>query len=146
MSKRKAVTSSVINSEGWMMSYADMATILLAMFIVLSTLAKDQTGVNLYNGTGSFRNAVDSFGLPGLFKESSKPIQAEASSPSYHLEPDGEGDPSKGGPDAGDRPARVIAAEEEQLQRFLNELNRQLPVEKMPHLTGQAVVDFHQNL
>jgi hypothetical protein len=81
-----------------------------------------------------------------LFADSSKPIQAEAPSPSYHLEPDGEGDPTKGGPDAGDRPVRIIDAEEEQLQRFLNELNRQLPVEKMPHLAGQAVVDFHQNL
>ncbi len=70
MLRRRKSADSHINTEGWMMSYADMATILLAMFIVLSTLGKDQSGVNLYNGTGSFRKALDSFGLPGAFSSS----------------------------------------------------------------------------
>jgi hypothetical protein len=143
MSKKKKVTSSAINTEGWMMSYADMATILLAMFIVLSTLGKDQTGVNLYNGTGSFRTALDSFGLPGLFSNSSKVIQAETPNPSYQVGGEGDDpDPAKGGPDKGERGARVIDAEEERLQHFLGELNRRFPVEKMPKVAGQAIVDF----
>src|SRR5947209_7064065 len=81
---RKKAGDSPINTEGWMMSYADMATILLAMFIVLSTLGKDQTGVNLHNGTGSFRQALDAFGLPGLFSTSSRVIPLETASPRYH--------------------------------------------------------------
>src|ERR1700674_1695735 len=72
-----------INTEGWMMSYADMATTLLAMFIVLSTMGKDQTGISLYNGTGSFVHAEQSFGLPGLFPNSSKVIVLPEPGPHY---------------------------------------------------------------
>src|SRR5581483_8996155 len=89
MLRRRKPADSHINTEGWMMSYADMATILLAMFIVLSTLGKDQTGVNLYNGTGSFRKALDSFGLPGFFSSSSMPIQLSYPSPHYSLQQPG---------------------------------------------------------
>lgn len=49
MFRRKKALAAV-NTEGWMMSYADMVTILLAMFIVLSTLGKDQTGASLQKG------------------------------------------------------------------------------------------------
>ena len=48
-----------INTHGWMMSYADMVTILLAMLIVLSTLSSDQTGLTLYNGAASFTRRSD---------------------------------------------------------------------------------------
>src|SRR5215471_2745480 len=99
MAKHRKKAETAVNTEGWMMSYADMATILLAMFIVLSTLGKDQTGVSLYNGTGSFRRALDCFGLPGLFPNSAKPIQAEAPGPRYQIKGEGETDPKNKGPD-----------------------------------------------
>jgi hypothetical protein len=145
---RRKQADSQINTEGWMMSYADMATILLAMFIVLSTLGKDQTGVNLYNGTGSFRKALDSFGLPGIFPTSARPIQMNYPSPHYSLESSGD-QPGRGqssGTGEEGLPARTIDAEQEQMQRFLQEVGRRFPVEKVPRAQGQAVVDFYDRL
>src|SRR2546426_8636565 len=97
MMRRRRTADGQINTNGWMMSYADMATILLAMFIVLSTLGKDQTGVNLQRGTGSFTNALRSFGLPGLFSTSPRPIALSGPTPHYLYvppeEPSDEGRP-----------------------------------------------------
>ena len=140
---RKRAGSSAINTEGWMMSYADMATTLLAMFIVLSTLGKDQTGISLYNGTGSFVHAVESFGLPGFFATSSRAIQLDTNGPHY-LSPTTPGEVAKAGPDHGPQSDRVIDAEQEQLQRFLTEMERHLQVKKLPRPAGQAVVDFYE--
>ena len=145
--RRKSVDGH-INTEGWMMSYADMATILLAMFIVLSTLGKDQTGVNLYNGTGSFRKALDEFGLPGMFGTSSQPVQFSYSAPHYAID-EPQGGPGKGqGSGTGDEgpPSRTIDGEQEQMQRFLQEMGRRFPVEKVPRTEGQAVIDFYERL
>ena len=75
--KKKGHGAGGPDANAWMMSYADMATILLAMFIVLSTFSKDQTGISLYHGTGSFQKAMKSFGLPGLMPNSNHPIQLE---------------------------------------------------------------------
>src|SRR5207249_255869 len=85
MKRRKHAADGHVNTEGWMMSYADMATTLLAMFIVLSTMGKDQTGVSLYNGTGSFFHALDTLGLGGNFTASAKAIQFDAYGPKYQL-------------------------------------------------------------
>jgi hypothetical protein len=148
MAKRNKPADGVINSEGWMMSYADMATILLAMFIVLSTLGKDQTGVALYNGTGSFRQALDCFGLPGLFSTSSRAIQLGAPGPHFLSESsDLPVDRKKEGPHEDDpNRQRVIDGEQERLQHFLNEIQRQFRVERLPRITGQATVDLFDRL
>jgi hypothetical protein len=139
MKKRKHAEGH-INTEGWMMSYADMATILLAMFIVLSTLGKDQTGVGLANGTGSFVNALNSFGLAGLFQTSSKPIPMNNPTPHYLYHP---ADEERG---AGSTDRRVIDGEEERLQRFLQELRRQFPVERLSRQAGQVIIDLYEPL
>ncbi len=147
--RRKKQADSHINTEGWMMSYADMATILLAMFIVLSTLGKDQTGVNLYNGTGSFRKALDAFGMPGFFSSSSRPIQMSYPSPHYSLQGpggNGTGHGQNSGTGEAGLPSRTIDGEQEQMQRFLQEIGRRFPVEKIPRGEGQAVVDFYDRL
>src|SRR5438046_8282128 len=82
---------AAINTEGWMMSYADMATILLAMFIVLSTLGKDQTGASLQKGLESWRETRQSFGLGGIFSTSDRPGGLGSTGPHYNLEGPGEG-------------------------------------------------------
>jgi len=146
---RKGPAGTAINTEGWMMSYADMATTLLAMFIVLSTLGKDQTGVNLYKGTGSFVRALESFGLPGWFSNSSQAVQMDASSPHY-LDDDTETppEPNATGMEAGTGKGedRVIDGEEEKLQHFLHEMERHLPVARLPRTKGQAIVDCYERL
>ena len=42
--------------------------------------------------------------------------------------------------------SRIIDIEEEELQHFLGEMNRQFQVEKLPRARGQAVVDFYERL
>src|SRR5207237_8598648 len=87
--KKKA--EDAINTEGWMMSYADMATILLAMFIVLSTLGKDQTGASLQKGLESWRETCQSFGLGGILTTSDRPGGLGTTGPHYNLDGQGEG-------------------------------------------------------
>ncbi len=143
---RKKAGGSQINTEGWMMSYADMATTLLAMFIVLSTLGKDQTGISLYNGTGSFMQALDSFGLPGFFANSARVVPLHAPGPHY---PDPHGGDGAGGrapnPDPDGSP-RVIDLEEEQLQGALQEIGRQIRLDRLPDVTGWVELDFYDRL
>ncbi|HWG43745.1 MAG TPA: flagellar motor protein MotB [Gemmataceae bacterium] len=137
-------TGSRINTDGWMMSYADMATILLAMFIVLSTLGKDQTGINLANGTGSFVNSLNSFGMAGLFDSAAHPIPTNNPTPHYLYNPH-EDENQVEHPGAGDQ-LRLIDGEEEHLQHFLQELHRQLPVERTSRSAGQVNIDLYEPL
>jgi hypothetical protein len=131
-----------VNTEGWMMSYADMATILLAMFIVLSTLGKDQTGASLQKGLESWHDSRQTFGLSGLFPTSRLANKLGQVGPHYNLESDSaqiNGQGSKESDTPGDR---GIDQEEAQFQHFLKELKRQFDIESLPRVVGQATVDF----
>lgn len=140
---KKKNADGTVNTEGWMMSYADMATVLLSMFIVLSTLGKDQTGVSLQKGLESWRDSRHTFGLSGAFQTSSRVWQREAMAPQYAHQDD---DPADGtGPDKPEAP-RSIDGEHERLQRFLHEMDRQFKVEKLPRVVGSATVDFYDKL
>src|SRR5215813_11377572 len=105
-------TETPINTNGWMMSYADMATILLAMFIVLSTLGKDQTGITLQTGTGSYRETRERFGLPSTLTRSGQAVPLSFAGPQYIYK--GPDDPAGHGAAAvepGEEAARVIDGE-----------------------------------
>ncbi len=128
-----------IDPNGWMMSYADMVTILLAMFIVLSTLAKDQTGISLYHGTGSYHKAVNSFGIPGLMGYSDQTVPKNESGPRYTMEnPDPKAKPAN--------PDQLADGELEQFQGFLADLNKENEVKKNERVQGRAAVDIHSKL
>lgn len=128
-----------INPEGWLMSYADMATILLALFIVLSNLGKDQTGVSLNQGLESYRQAAGTFGLGSLLDGAAQPIAPETPNPHFgseSLDPPADDTP----------PGRSIDAEQEQMQRFLEEMNRSFRVSKLPRVGGEATLDLFDKL
>ncbi len=129
-----------VATDGWMVSFASLATVLLGMFIVLSTLGKDQTGISLLRGLGSFREYRAQFGFGGLFNHSGRAQQFEAVGPRYVID---ELDQETASADKKAAP-RSIDGEREKLQRFLDELDRLFPVETLPPKSGQAVVDFHQ--
>lgn len=132
-----------VNTQGWMISYADMATILLAMFIVLSTLGKDQTGVSFQNARDSLDDSRRSFGLSGMFSTSSTPIPLEGPTPHYAYDrPTDQADKS---PD-GLPPRRVLDGDEEHLRRFVQEIQRQFPCERQPRPSGQVIVDLYEPL
>jgi hypothetical protein len=141
--KKKGHGSSP-DANAWMMSYADMATILLAMFIVLSTFSKDQTGISLYRGTGSFKQATNSFGLPGLMPNSWEVVPLNESGPQHAIDAPDEWK-KKDGQDP-DAPTRVIDAEEEYFQHFLSEVGRAFPLTKLPRSAGRVTLDMHEPL
>jgi len=117
-------------------------TALLAFFIVLNSLAEEQSGANLYVGTGSFVRALETFGLPGMFpgELSAQPFQMEQTSPQYLApsEDQSEAEPNPTGPDDVDSQQRVIDYEEESFHRFLNELDRLHPAEGEPPVLGEV--------
>jgi Membrane MotB of proton-channel complex MotA/MotB len=133
MIKKRPVAGSVINAEGWMMSYADMATILLAMFIVLSTLGKDQTGASLNKGLESWRESRRFFGLDGLFPYSKRVVGLNEFKPRYAVvQPDIDGS----------RVDQTESGEEATLQHLKEELERRFAMEKDKPVLGQASLDF----
>lgn len=134
-------TAGQVDTLGWMMSYADMATILLAMFIVLSALSRDQTGVTFQQATGSLAKARESLGLSGLFSTSSRPIPFEGPTPHYAFT---RADDLPGLTPDGPAPDRVLDGDEENLKRFVQEIRRQFPCERQPALAGRVVIDLYE--
>ena len=132
-------------SKAYLVSFGDTMTALLAFFIVLLSLADDQSGMNLYTGTGSFVKATDGIGLPGAFSgnTSRKAVQQQAISPLYLADDleEGEPDPKATGPDE-DNGQRSIDREVEVFKRFLNEMDRMSKVKSLPETDGQVVFDI----
>ena len=137
-------------SKAWLVSFGDTMTTLLAFFIVLCSLAEEQTGANLYRGTGSFVNAMRGEGLPGPFgsKTTNNAIPRHETNPLY-IAADLDNNPpdaNPSGPDKNDNGLRSIDRETEVFQRFLNELEQLSEVENMPETKGEVVFDFFNRL
>lgn len=128
---RRTPPTGSINTHGWMMSYADMVTILLAMLIVLSTLSGDQTGVTLSNSAASFAKAFRSFGLSGFSAASVRPSTTNYWTPAYLFKP---------------RSETEDESLDEPLRHFLRELERQFPVERLRSQAGQVIIDLYEPL
>lgn len=48
----------------WVVSFTDMITLLLAFFVLLQSFAHEPDPEKFFEGQGSFRQAIESFGLP----------------------------------------------------------------------------------
>ena len=136
-------------SKAYLVSFGDTMTTLLAFFIVLCSMAEEQTGANLYRGTGSFVASMEGHGLPGAFqgKTTANAIEQHHTSPHY-IAPDLDGNPSENnatGPDE-ENGIRSISRETEVFTRFLNEMEVFSSVEKLPETTGEVVFDFFNAL
>ncbi|WP_149498541.1 flagellar motor protein MotB [Roseiconus lacunae] len=147
MSKRKKLEPSV-PSKAYLVSFGDTMTALLAFFIVLNSLAKEQTGANMYSGTGSFVNAFTSAGTPGKMSgdRSSEMIQQESQKPLYALQENLHKNEKQEdvGPDESNNHERVIDRDREQFQKFLKELEEQLDLRTLPQIEDQVVFDSFQ--
>lgn len=146
--KKKAPPKGAGNA--YLISFGDTMTTLLAFFIVLNSLAEDQTGMNLYQGTGSFSRAMNSFGLTGNLpgKRGKQVAQLEAPAPDYVVgdRDNSESHQSATGPDENPNDLRVIDREAEDFQRFVTEIARLSEVEPLPDTQGEAVFDFFNKL
>lgn len=146
---RKKSQPSFGPSQAYIVSFGDMMTALLAFFIVLCSLAEEQTGANLHSGTGSFVQALNGFGLPGAFRSdtSKRAVSLKEPSPLYIVDSDDsktENNPI--GSDDSDNGLRVIDREQEEVQRFVNEMKRLSDVAKLPGIQGEVTFDFFDKL
>ncbi|TWU02166.1 hypothetical protein Pla52n_32150 [Stieleria varia] len=118
-------------------------TALLAFFIVLNSLAKEQTGANMYSGTGSFVKAFSNSGLPGGLpgNRSRNMIQQEQQKPIYALSENLEKNLDKTGPDDTDKKDQIKDRDKENFQKFLTDIEKQFGLKNRPELINQIVFD-----
>ncbi len=123
-------------------------TALLAFFIVLNSLAKDQTGANMYAGTGSFVNSFSKSGMPGgkPGNRSMDMIQRTEQAPIYALGKnlDKHVPEESAGPDDSDRFDRVKDREKEEFQKFLHRIEENFGLETKQPTSNQVVFDSFQ--
>ena len=133
-------------SKGYLVSFGDTMTALLAFFIVLNSLATDQTGANLHSGTGSFVQALNSMGLPTKYpgERSAQVHQHEHHSPQYIVgsDSDAASRAETGGPDADANTDRVIDREQEDWQRFLRSMRSTHSVSSERQESADLTFDF----
>jgi len=134
-------------SKAYLISFGDTMTALLAFFIVMNSLAKEQTGANLYAGTGSFVNSLNSVGLPGSFsaKSSENAFQRTEPGPLYIVDDqESKNEVDGSGPDDETNNERVIDREREMLQRFLIEVDQIATIRMLPQNSSTIVFDFFE--
>lgn len=137
-------------SKAYLVSFGDTMTTLLAFFIIMNSLAKEQTGANMHSGTGSFVRALNSLGMPGgaAAKHSDNAISRNDTSPLYVV-PNADDQPPEmnpTGPDEEDDHQRVIDHEADQFERFMVEMKRLMEGDSQPDISGEIVFDFFDRL
>lgn len=122
--RRKKKKGDAEGLPSWIVSYGDLVTTLLCFFIILSTLAKDQTGMRLYAGLESFRNRPVFPEVFGSSKRSSNmvllDVPASSKIPKSLME----------SPQKQAEKKRLMDLELADFQRFLGEMQRQFEVQK----------------
>lgn len=132
-------------SKAYLISFGDTMTALLAFFIVLNSLATEQTGANLHAGTGSFVQAFagkSGSGAPGNGTVS-QGFQMPEAKPTYVIPAEGD-EESTGmptGTDDTDQHERVLNRQEEDFQRFIQEIKRLHTAEELPKINGEVTFD-----
>ncbi|MCA8995958.1 MAG: flagellar motor protein MotB [Planctomycetaceae bacterium] len=130
-------------NNGYLISFGDTMTALLAFFIVLNSLASEQTGANIYSGTGSFIRATDSLGVPGIFPagKSRYSLQLNSPSPLYLSESKDPENVQQLGPDPEDDSIYVRDRELEDFERVLHELERLHKFTQERSVEGEVSID-----
>ena len=131
-------------NQSYLLSFGDCMTALLAFFIVLNSMAAEQTGANLYSGTGSFNAALSSHGVSGAFasSRSKQSFQQNDVMPLYMVGDPEQEDFGRGvGPDDTDDGGRIVDREEEQFSRFLSEIQRVSATKREPDITAEVTFD-----
>lgn len=142
MAKRKKLEVSA-PSKAYLVSFGDTMTALLAFFIVMNSLAKEQTGAAMYSGTGSFVTSFANSGMAGPKpgNNSRDMIQQNSQKPLYALADNLDKNEGKIGPDDTTRNDRIGDRDKEQFQKFLSKLKKEFDVESLPTKVNQVAFD-----
>jgi chemotaxis protein MotB len=101
---------------GWIVSFSDMVTLLLAFFVLLQTFAQDRDPELFYQGQGSFQRAIQGMGVPDwLFGKKDNP-EFEYAKP-HHTVPEQKGPKTRG---------RIINARDEEVRQRFDEIKAKL--------------------
>lgn len=119
----------------WIISFADMITLLLAFFVMLQTMAQSKDATLFGASRDSFKRAISGLGIPDLLLGKQSGPQLDYKKLKYPTEEETE--PAK--------PARVIDADDDGIRKIFNEMSNEMEgntsnaEEKVLHTTPVAV-------
>ena len=95
---------------GWIVSFSDMITLLLAFFVLLQAFAFEQDPELFYVGQGSFRRAIAGMGIPRFVRGKKPRVRREFIKSRHPTEEDPNDRPPKSVRDPEDEKIREIFA------------------------------------
>lgn len=114
--QKKGPAEEKAEVPGWIVSFTDMVTLLLAFFVLLLTLARDRDPELFFVGQGSFRRAIAGLGIPSLFPGKLPRIRQQFRRVVHCIEPDPNNTTVE----------RMIDYEQEQIAKLFHELRSQI--------------------
>jgi hypothetical protein len=100
----------------WLVSFTDMITLLLAFFVLLQSIAHEKDEELFFIGQGSFKRAVQNYGIPYWLEGNPKNVRRSFIRPKYTMEED---------PDNYTK-ERLLDAEDEKIREIFDQLRREM--------------------
>lgn len=100
----------------WIISFADMITLLLSFFVMLQTMAHSQDATLFGASQDSFRRAIAGLGIPDLLFGKETGPTMDYRKLRYPVEPAGDNENT----------SRVIDADDEQIRKLFSEISKQV--------------------
>ncbi len=114
-------------TPGWVVSFTDMITLLLAFFVLLQAFAKEQNPDLFFEGQGAFRRAIAGMGIPDILFGKKQIFEGESRKKRYPTEEE----------EKKITRSRVMDAEDEKIRQIFKDLQRKMHTETADIKTRQ---------